>query len=332
MKKFIGMALATVISASSFTALAAGAIPDHQGTSMDGIEIGTAQLNSAVKSYYDLFEQAGDQYGVDPNLLAAICMQESSGRNLSYRDDGSEYPAWGIMQIENTLEKSFAKFGEDTTGEKWTLQDRLDPTKAVPFAAYLISQSLIRYDCDYMKMIQSYNFGQTVLDRIIAAKGDDWLSERVNAAQYATNWPYNTYGDAQYIEHVMRYYHNDIDYIGAKVRIDGKLLAFDDQYPLLETIEGETYTMIPVRGISAALNAKVDWDGDKQEITVKKGGDEVVMYLDSDVAYINDTPITLDAPATLMNNRTMVPLRFVMEAFNVTVDWNGDTRTVEITK
>ena len=61
--------------------------------------------------------------------------------------------------------------------------------------------------------------------RIIAAKGDDWLSERVNAAQYATNWPYNTYGDAQYIEHVMRYYHNDIDYIGAKVRIDGKLLA-----------------------------------------------------------------------------------------------------------
>lgn len=103
MKKFIGMALAAVISASSFTALAAGAIPDHQGTSMDGIEIGTAQLNSAVKSYYDLFEQAGDQYGVDPNLLAAICMQESSGRNLSYRDDGSEYPAWGIMQIENTL-------------------------------------------------------------------------------------------------------------------------------------------------------------------------------------------------------------------------------------
>ena len=59
---------------------------------------------------------------------------------------------------------------------------------------------------------------------------------------------------------------------------------------------------------------------------------DYVMYLDSDVAYINDTPITLDAPATLMNNRTMVPLRFVMEAFNVTVDWNGDTRTVEITK
>lgn len=69
-----------------------------------------------------------------------------------------------------------------------------------------------------------------------------------------------------------------------------------------------------------------------RRLRLKRAGDKVVMYLDSDVAYINDTPITLDAPATLMNNRTMVPLRFVMEAFNVTVDWNGDTRTVEITK
>ena len=124
---------------STYTAFASGAIPDHKGTSMEGIEIGTARLNSAVKSYSDLFEQAGDQYGVDPNLLAAICMQESSGRNLSYREDGSEYPAWGIMQIEHTLGEAFAKFGEDTTGERWTLQDRLDEEKAVPFAAYLIS-------------------------------------------------------------------------------------------------------------------------------------------------------------------------------------------------
>ena len=146
MKKLIATVLTLMLSLSSATAFAAGAIPDHKGTSTDGIEIGTASLNSAVKSYFKLFKKAGDQYGVDPNLLAAICMQESSGRNLSYREDGSEYPAWGIMQIEYTLEKTFAEFGEATTGERWTLQDRLDPEKAVPFAAYLISQSLIRYD------------------------------------------------------------------------------------------------------------------------------------------------------------------------------------------
>lgn len=332
MKKLIGVILTAIMTVSSLTAFADGAIPDHRGTSMEGIAIGTANLNSAVMSYYDLFKSAGDQYGVDPNLLAAICMQESSGRNLSYRTDGTSYPAWGIMQIEYSMEKSFADFGENTMGERWTLEDRLDPEKAVPFAAYLISQSLIRYDCDYMKMIQAYNFGQTVLDRIVEAKGDGWVAERVNAVQYVSNWSYPSYGDAQYIEHVMRYYHNNIDYIGAKVRINGNLLAFDNQYPLLETIDGETYTMIPVRGLSEALNADVGWDADNKKITVNKDGNEVVMYLDSDVAYINGEERYLDAPATLLNNRTMIPLRFIMEAFDISVNWDGSTRTVEITR
>lgn len=333
MKKIIGLLLtAAVISASAASAFASGAIPDHSGTSMEGFEIGTANLNSSVKSYSELFKQAGDQYGVDPNLLAAICMQESSGRNLSYREDGSEYPAWGIMQIEYSLEKAFADFGEETTGVRWTLQDRLDETKAVPFAAYLISQSLISYDCDYMKMIQAYNFGQTVLDRIIDAKGDDWLSERVNAAKYATNWPYEKYGDAQYIEHVLQYYHNDIPYIGAKVRINGDLLEFDDQYPLLETVGGETYTLIPIRGVSEALDADVEWDGKNQSVEITKDGRDMILFIDSDTAILDGEEIELEMSAQIKNNRTMVPLRFVMEAFDVDVDWDQDTRTVEITK
>lgn len=323
---------AAVLTIGSVSAFGAGAIPDHSGTSMEGVAIGTERLNSAVKSYSDLFKKAGDQYGVDPNLLAAICMQESSGRNLSYRDDGSEYPAWGIMQIEYTLEKAFAQFGLDTTGEAWTLEDRLDPEKAVPFAAYLISQSLIRYDCDYMKMIQAYNFGQTVLDRIIDAVGDDWQSELVNAASYADNWNYPTYGDAEYISHVLRYYHNDIDYVGAKVRLNGKLLAFEDQYPILETVYGETYTLLPIRGIGEALDAKVKWSEKEQKVTITKGKQEIVLYLDSDIAYVNGEEVTLEMPATLKSGRTMVPLRFVMESFDVDVDWDQNTRTVEITR
>ena len=332
MKKLAAILLAAAVFTSGGSAFASGAIPDHNGTSMEGVEIGTAALNKAVKSYSDLFRQAGDQYGVDPNLLAAICMQESSGRNLRYREDGSEYPAWGIMQIEYTLEKTFAEFGLRTTGVEWTLEDRLVEEKAVPFAAYLISQSLLQYDCDYMKMIQSYNFGQTVLDRIIDATGDEWLSERANAAAYADNWPYEKYGDAEYIEHVLRYYHNDIPYVGAKVRLNGELLRFEDQYPILETVNGNTYTLIPIRAVSEALDADVSWDGDTQAVTIEKDGHEMILVLDSDTALFDGEEVELDIPAMLKNNRTMVPLRFVMEAFDVSVDWDGDTRTVVIGK
>lgn len=330
MKRIIGLLVTAALSVSSVTALASGAIPDHRGTSLDGFPIGTTALGSAVKQYSGLFKKAGDQYGVDPNLLAAICMQESSGINWSYREDGTEYPAWGIMQIEYTLEKAFAQFGLDTTGVEWTLQDRLDPEKSIPFAAHLISQSLIKYDCDYAKMIQSYNFGQTVLDRILDATEDDaWLEERKNAASYATNWQYKTYGDAEYIEHVLRYYHKDIEYIGAKVRVNGKLIAFEDQYPI---ILDEGYTFVPVRGVAEALGAEVEWDHENYQAVIEKDGIEIIIPINDDYAYVDYEPYLLDSPSRILNGRTLVPLRFVAEHLDCDVDWDGDTRTVLITE
>lgn len=330
MKKIIGLLVTSAVIISSVTAFASGAIPDHKGTSLDRFPIGTTALGKAVKQYNDLFKKAGDQYGVDPNLLAAICMQESSGINWSYREDGTEYPAWGIMQIEYTLEKQFAQFGLDTTGTPWTLQDRLDPEKSIPFAAYLISQSLIKYDCDYVKMIQSYNFGQTVLDRILeATDGDAWLEERKNAATYATNWPYKTYGDAEYVEHVLRYYHNDIEYIGAKVRVNDKLIAFADQYPL---ILDDGYTFVPVRGIAETLGAAVEWDHDNYQAVIEKDGNILTIPINCDYAYANDEEYYLESPSRIINGRTMVPLRFIAEHLDCYVEWDGDTRTVIITK
>lgn len=330
MKRIIGLILTAAICVSSVTALASGVIPDHQGTSLDGFEVGTMKLSSAVKQYNKLFKAAGDQYGVDPNLLAAICMQESSGINWSYREDGSKMPAWGIMQIEYTLENAFKEFGIKTTGEEWTLEDRLDPEKAIPFAASLISDSLIKYECDYAKMLQSYNFGQTVLNRILdATEGEEWLDERKNAASYATNWSYPTYGDAEYIEHVLRYYHNDIDYIGAKVRVNDKLIAFEDQFPI---ILDEGYTFVPVRGVAEALGADVEWDHKNYQAIIEKNGVEIIIPIDDDYAYVDYEPYLLDSPSRLVNGRTMVPLRFVAESLDCEVDWDGETRTVIITE
>jgi len=40
--------------------------------------------------------------------------------------------------------------------------------------------------------------------------------------------------------------------------------------------------------------------------------------------------VTLDAPATVVNGRTMVPLRFVSENVRCDVYWNAKIRTLEI--
>lgn len=326
MKKTIAalLAVSAMLSSTAYAAV----IPDHRGTSLDGFEFGTYSLGGAVTKYNELFRQAGDQYGIDPNILAAVCMQESSGINYSYREDGTEYPAWGIMQIEYTHEKAFAEFGLKREGTAWTLQDRLDPSKAIPYAAYLLSESLYRYDYDYAKMLQAYNFGDTVLGRIIAAAGNNWLAERANAVAYVENWSYPSYGDAEYIEHVLRYYHNNIAYSGAKVEINGKLVKFEDQYPIV--VNGST--LVPIRSVSENLGADVSWNGEDKSVTIQKDGCEIVLTIDSTAVTVDKEQYQTPQAPQIINNRTMVPLRFIAEAYNISVDWNQDTRTVLITE
>ncbi len=327
LKKLTAAVTAVTLFVSVCHAVFAGAIADHRGTDISGINVGTNKLSSNVEQYNDIFKRAGNQYGIDPNILAAVCMQESNGINFSYREDGTSMPAWGIMQIEYTNEKNFAAFGKRTTGVEWTLEDRLDPEKAVPYAAYLLSEALYKYDCDYAKMLQAYNYGEGILNRILEAKGDAWMDERANAVNYVDNWPYKSYGDKEYVEHVLRYYHDNIEYIGAKVRINGSLIRFADQYPII--VSGRT--LIPIRAVSENMDAQVDWDGSRQCAVIKKGGKTIELYIGNSTAYVNGAACDLGVPAQMINNRTMVPLRFIAEELNVDVEWDGDTRTVEIT-
>lgn len=47
---------------------------------------------------------------------------------------------------------------------------------------------------------------------------------------------------------------------------------------------------------------------------------------------VNGVLIQTDVPAVIINGRTMVPIRFVSEAFEAEINWNQDTRTASINK
>lgn len=317
MKKVISLISAAIILLST-TAFAA-AIPDHRGTNLDSFAMGTSKLSTNVTKYSSVFGEAGNQFGVDPNILAAVCMQESGGRN-NVNDDG-------MMQLTSAVLPDFAKFGVTQNGVEWTSEDRLDPNKSIKYAAYLISNLIYRYDGDYIKALQAYNFGWPTLNKIIDAKGADWLSERPNAKDYVANWPYSGYGDPQYVEHILRYYHRDIEYNGAKVRVNGELIKFSNQSPIVLS----NTTFVPVRSLSEFLGATVSWDEASQSATIVKDKTKITLYIDSDIAYVNNDTVFMDSPAVKLNFRTLVPIRFISEALGFDVDWDQNSRTVIIT-
>ncbi|OPZ74154.1 MAG: Protease inhibitor precursor [Firmicutes bacterium ADurb.Bin456] len=112
-----------------------------------------------------------------------------------------------------------------------------------------------------------------------------------------------------------------------KVYLDGNMLGLD-QSPIIE----DGRALAPLRAIFEALGADVDWDGETRTVNAQKGQVEIELQIGSRTAYVNKQPVILDVPGRIVNDRTLVPLRFISEALGADVDWDDSTRTVLITR
>lgn len=75
----------------------------------------------------------------------------------------------------------------------------------------------------------------------------------------------------------------------------------------------------------------ITWDGNTRTVIAKKENTEITLKLDSKQATVNGKTIALDAPACSINGRTMVPVRFVSESLGCEVNWDKNSKTVNIT-
>ncbi|MES2463003.1 MAG: copper amine oxidase N-terminal domain-containing protein [Armatimonadota bacterium] len=94
-----------------------------------------------------------------------------------------------------------------------------------------------------------------------------------------------------------------------------------------EVIGGHTY--VPLRGVLEKLGATVNYDSASRSIVATKGDKTVKLPAEGD-ATVNGKTVDLDAPAFVMNGRTMVPLRFMAETFDAEVNYNNSDRAVHI--
>ena len=112
--------------------------------------------------------------------------------------------------------------------------------------------------------------------------------------------------------------------------VNGEDMPIDEQGTVPVVVNDRT--LLPVRAIVEKMGGTVGWDGETQEVTLKCGEDEIRLVIDSTTAYLNGEAQTLDVAPTVINDRTMLPIRFIAESFKFNVDWNGEEQKVTITK
>jgi hypothetical protein len=88
-----------------------------------------------------------------------------------------------------------------------------------------------------------------------------------------------------------------------------------------EVIIRNDRSLVPVRLVSEELGAEVGWDGNRREVIIQKGQTGILLSIDKDKATVNGKEVTLDYPAVIYKDRTYVPLRFVAESLDATVEY-----------
>ena len=117
--------------------------------------------------------------------------------------------------------------------------------------------------------------------------------------------------------------------------VDGGVTAI---YPGEQTVTAYGHdgrVFIPVRFVTERLGATVDWENETQTVVIRKDGHVIRMTVGQTEYTVDGETKTLDVPAEYMastdgNSRTMVPIRFVVEALGYQVEWDYPRQMVVV--
>lgn len=121
-----------------------------------------------VLQWCEPIERSAHYYGVDPNLVAAVMLQESGGDPAAYSKSG----AVGLMQVmpRDGLAKDFICINGPCFASRPTVEELLEPHFNIDYGISLLSGLISRYG-DVREALSAYgpmNVGYSYADTVLA--------------------------------------------------------------------------------------------------------------------------------------------------------------------
>lgn len=109
------------------------------------------------------------------------------------------------------------------------------------------------------------------------------------------------------------------------VCVNNNELEFD-QPPIIEN----NRTLVPFRAIFEELGADVEWNETLRSVKATKGDTTIILTVGKETMLKNGESVVLEAAPTIVNNRTLVPVRAIAESFGNEVSWNEAEMRVDV--
>ena len=118
----------------------------------------------------------------------------------------------------------------------------------------------------------------------------------------------------------------------ANVFIGDKLVEYTDQSPII--INDRTY--IPIRDVFEALEYEVDWNAENKIVEISNDYYNLMLFTKTNTMLTVDSSLAFDYknlenPVQIVNGRTMLPLREILESANYSLGWDAETKSAIVT-
>lgn len=89
-------------------------------------------------------------------------------------------------------------------------------------------------------------------------------------------------------------------------------------------------TLLPIRTLIESLGGTAEWDGVEHKITIELNGHSIILWIGKDTAFVDGSTVKLEVAPEIINGRTYLPLRFIVENLGASVDWDPTTKIITI--
>lgn len=171
-----------------------------------------------------------------------------------------------------------------------------------------------------------------------AAKGDtnSWKAGGVKEpaaffTQQKVNGAYITY-KARFGGNSASYVKESPGYAKVRMTVGKKNFTAAGQARTMDTtpVIKNDRTLVPLRFLMESYGAEVNWNAPERTAVVQYKGHTIALPADRNQAVIDGRTVSLDVGATIQNDRTMVPLRFIVEKMGMEVYYEDADRSISI--
>jgi titin len=165
-----------------------------------------------------------------------------------------------------------------------------------------------------------------------------------NTTYYYRVRAYNSLGYSDYSNEVSATTPPKIEQITIRLYIDNPTMYINEVQQEIDPGRGTkpviikewSRTVVPIRAIVEALGGTISWDGTARKVTIQFKSTLIELWIDNPKAKVNGIGEWIDndnhnVKPVIINDRTMLPIRFVAENLGCLVEWEGVRKEIKIT-